>query len=54
MAVISTPNATSVKVKFDHGADVNGDRILKTKTLTNIKSSASDDRWLTKAYFKCY
>ena len=43
MAVIPTPNATSVKVKFDHGADVNGDRILKTKTLTNIKSSASDD-----------
>ena len=43
MAVIFTPNATSVKVKFDHGADVNGDRIIKTKTLTNIKSSASND-----------
>ena len=43
MDVISTPNATSVKVKFDHGADVNGDRIIKTKTLTNIKSSASND-----------
>ena len=36
MAVISTPNATSVKIKLDHGADVNGDRIIKTKTLTNI------------------
>ena len=42
MAVISTPNATSVKVKFDHGADVNGDRIIKTKTLSNIKSTASN------------
>ena len=43
MAVISTPNATSVKIKLDHGADVNGDRIIKTKTLTNIKSTASND-----------
>ena len=43
MAVISTPNATSAKIKLDHGADVNGDRIIKTKTLTNIKSTASND-----------
>lgn len=43
MAVISTPNATSVKIKFDYGADVNGDRIIKTKTLSNIKSVASND-----------
>ena len=43
MAVISTPNATSVKIKLDHCADVNGDRIIKTKTLTNIKSTASND-----------
>ena len=43
MAVISTPNASSVKVKFDQGADLNGDRIIKTKTYSNIKSSALDD-----------
>ena len=43
MAVISTPNAIYVKVKIDHGADVNGDSIIKTKTLTNLKSSASND-----------
>ena len=60
MAVISTPNATSVKIKLDHGADVNGDRIIKTKTLTNIKSTASNDdimavvnaitEWITHLY----
>ena len=43
MAVISTPNVTSVKVKFDHGTDLNGDRIIKTKTLSSIKSAASNE-----------
>ena len=42
MAVISTPNASSVKVKFDHGTDINGDRVIKTKTFSSIKSSASN------------
>ena len=43
MAVISTPNATSVKVKLDHGLDINGDRVIKTKTFSSIKSTASND-----------
>ena len=43
MAVISTPNASSVKVKFDHGTDISGDRVIKTKTFSSIKSSASND-----------
>lgn len=43
MAVISTPNASAVKVKFDHGTDINGDRIIKTKTFSSIKSTASND-----------
>ena len=43
MAVISTPNASSVKVKFDHGTHINGDRVIKTKTFSSIKSSASND-----------
>ena len=43
MAVISTPNASSIKVKFDHGTDINGDRVIKTKTFSSIKSSASND-----------
>ena len=32
MAVISTPNASSIKIKYDQGTDLNGDRIIKTKT----------------------
>lgn len=43
MAVVSTPNASSIKVKFDHGTDLNGDRIVKTKTFSSIKSGASND-----------
>lgn len=43
MAVISTPNASSIKVKFDQGEDLNGDRVIKTKTYGSIKSSANND-----------
>ena len=43
MAVVSTPNASSIKVKFDHGTDLNGDRVIKTKTYSSIKSSATND-----------
>ena len=43
MAVISTPNATSVKVTFDHGPDLNGKRVFKTKTYSSIRADASSD-----------
>lgn len=43
MAVVFTPNASSIKVKFDHGTDLNGDRVIKTKTYGSIKSSANND-----------
>ena len=43
MAVVSTPNASSIKVKFDHGTDLNGDRVIKTKTYSSIKSSATNN-----------
>ena len=43
MAVVSTPNASSIKVKFAHGTDLNGDRVIKTKTYSSIKSSATND-----------
>ena len=43
MAVISTSNASSVKVKFDQGMDLNGDRVVKTKTYSSIKSDASNE-----------
>ena len=43
MAVISTSNASSVKVKFDQGMDLNGDRVVKTKTYSSIKPDASNE-----------
>ena len=43
MAVVSTPNASSIKVKFDHGTDLNGDRVVKTKTFSSIKSGSSNE-----------
>ena len=43
MAVISTSNASSVKVKFDQGMDLNGDRVIKTKTYSSIKPDASNE-----------
>ena len=41
--VISTSNASSVKVKFDQGMDLNGDRVIKTKTYSSIKPDASNE-----------
>ncbi len=43
MAVISTPNASAVRIKFDHGTDLNGDRVIKTKTYSSVKSGASNE-----------
>lgn len=43
MAVVLIPNASAIKVKFDHGTDLNGDRIIKTKTYSSLKSGASND-----------
>lgn len=43
MAVIAIRNQSSVKIKLDCGMDVDGTRIYKTKTLSSIKSNASND-----------
>lgn len=43
MAVISTPNASAVKIKLDHGIGIDGERVIKTKTYSSIKSTASND-----------
>lgn len=43
MAVIVTPNNSQVKIKLDHGVDVNQKRIVKTKTLTSIKSTTTSE-----------
>lgn len=43
MAVIATANQSSVKVKYDYGANLDGDRVYKTKTFGSIKNTASND-----------
>ena len=43
MAVVETPNKSSVKVKYDYGANVDGDRVYKTKTFGSIKNTATND-----------
>ena len=43
MAVISTPNASTIKITYDQGTDLNGDRIIKTKSYSSVKSAASNE-----------
>ena len=43
MAIISNPNASSVKIKFDHGPDLEGNNVYKTKTLSGVKSDATNE-----------
>ena len=43
MAVISSPNASTIKIKLDQGTDLNGDRIIKTKSYSSVKSAASNE-----------
>lgn len=43
MAVVATANQSSVKVKYDYGPNLDGDRVYKTKTLGSIKNTASND-----------
>lgn len=43
MAVIATPNASSMKIKFDCGINEDGDVVMRTNTYSPLKSSASND-----------
>ena len=43
MAVISTPNQSTVKIKYDKGMDFDGNRITKVKSYNAIKHEASND-----------
>lgn len=43
MAVIKTPENSSIKMTFSHGMDGQGNEIIKSKTLANVKTSATDD-----------
>ena len=42
MAVISNAKESKVQLKFSIGLDNNGKEIIKTKTLTGIKTQATD------------
>lgn len=43
MAIISMANATSIKIKIDKGMDVNGERILKSRTYGSVKAKATSE-----------
>lgn len=47
MAILSMANASSVKVKFDQGSDLDGGRVIKTRTYSNIKPKASSEDIVT-------
>lgn len=41
MAVIVTPNVSKIQIKLDHGTDLSGERVIKTKSLSSIKHNAN-------------
>lgn len=43
MAISVIKNTSSIKVKFDQGEDLNGDRIVKSRTYGSIKPDASNE-----------
>lgn len=43
MAISVMPNTSSIKVKFDQGEDLNGDRIVKSRTYGSVKNDASNE-----------
>ena len=47
MAIISMSNASSIKVKFDQGDDLDGGRVIKTRTYSNVKPKASSEDIVT-------
>lgn len=43
MAIISIANASSIKVKFYHGEDLNGKPIVKTRTYSSVRQKTSNE-----------
>lgn len=41
MTIVSTKNPSGLKLKFDCGKGENGKSIVKTKTYSNVKASAT-------------
>ncbi len=42
MAVEIRPLSTRIQIQLDQGVDLNGKKILRSKTLSNVKSNAAD------------
>ena len=43
MAVVQVKEPSSVKIKLNTGTDLNSQVVYRTKTLSSIKSTATDD-----------
>jgi len=43
MAIITTKNASSIKLSLDCGVDGKGKTVIKSKSFNNLKSDATDD-----------
>lgn len=42
MAVEIRPLSTRIQIQLDQGVDLNGKKIMRSKTLSNVKSNAAD------------
>lgn len=43
MAVISTPNLSTVKIKYDKGMDLDGNRVTKVKSYSSVNYEISNE-----------
>ncbi|MBS5787813.1 MAG: DUF1659 domain-containing protein [Clostridioides difficile] len=43
MAIVSTKNASSIKLSLDCSVDGKGKTVIKSKSFNNLKSDATDD-----------
>jgi len=44
MGVVSTPNASSLKMRFDCGKDNNGKLIIKNRTYAKVRPEATHEK----------
>lgn len=49
MAIVSTKNLSSIKLKLDAGFDDKGKAVIKSKSFANVKAEALDDDVYTVA-----
>jgi len=44
MGVVSTPNASSLKMRFECGKDYNNKLIIKSRTYSKVRPEATDEK----------